>query len=90
MFQVKSAFDEIKTGLCECIFNSSCQIQLNLGDLMKVLNYLKLKSELNINGQLNMDTIYLIMSILYCFDLSFIENNKQQQQFGGILLINIK
>ena len=46
---------------------------------MKVLNYLKSKADLNINGQLNLDMIYLIMAILHCFDLSFIENSKQQQ-----------
>ena len=51
---------------------------------MKILNHLKLKTELNANSQiLNIDTIYLVMSILYCFDLSFIENSKQQHLGGG-------
>jgi hypothetical protein len=44
---------------------------------MKVLNHLKSKAELNMDGQLNIDMIYLVMAILYCFDLNFIENNKQ-------------
>lgn len=63
------------------MFNSACQVALNLDDTLAVLKYLKIKAELNTsNGQLNIEIIYLLMAVLYCFDLSFIENNKQQQQ----------
>lgn len=78
--QVKGIFDEVKCGLAECVFNCACQSPLNKSDSFSVLNHLKTKAQLNAKSQLEMDNIYLIMSLLYSFDCSCLENKTQ----GGL------
>ena len=77
-FKVKSLFVEIRQALAECIFNCACQSSLKYEDVILIINFLKKNVSLPSDpaGGLDPCYLYLIMSLLYCFDCSFSENKE--------------
>ena len=85
--KVKTLFDEIRSTLAECVFSLACQQPFSQSDTLLVVNFLKLHCQPLTQadaaagqkpGVTSIDSIYLylIMSLLYCFDCSYLENRQ--------------
>ena len=71
--EVKSLFEEIRTTLAECIYNCACQVPLSSTDVIAIINFLKKNAQFSNQSKnvLDLTHLYLLMSVLYCFNCNF-------------------
>lgn len=80
-------FDEIRSYLAECIFNYTCQTPLELNDTVFLMNFIKNNCQLLTNSSapskpyIETPYLYLILAVLYCFDVGFLENRSNGKRF---------
>jgi hypothetical protein len=86
IIKVQNLFEEIKMTIGECMFDMACQAPLNQADTTSIINFLKTNCNLTQNNSsaasqdkpcISNAHLYLVMSILYCFDCSYLENKAQ-------------
>lgn len=86
--QVKNLFEEIKVTMAECVFDCACQVPFNMKDTLAVMQFLRTNcnqevasSPLAKSTPIQTSHLYLIMSLLYSFDSSFIETKDRCKIF---------
>lgn len=68
-------YNEIKFILADCLFCLASQHPLEKNDTLRLIAYLKKNGGSNADGTLDLVTLCLIISLLYCFDVSVLEDD---------------
>ena len=71
-------YDEIKLSCAECLFSLACQRPLNKTDTLQLIGHLKDDDTLTADGTLSPVTLNLLLSLLYCFDVSVLEREDSE------------
>lgn len=78
--QVTDLFKEIKCSLAECLYCLACQQPLSRGDTLRLMAFLKADNSISADGTLEPVSVCLLMTMLYCLDISILE----QEDAGGM------
>ncbi|XP_078583600.1 nuclear pore complex protein Nup205-like isoform X3 [Branchiostoma floridae x Branchiostoma japonicum] len=71
--QVADLYKEVKMSLAECLFCWACQTALPKQDTLRLIRHLKKVKTVSPDGKLEAPTLALLMALLYCFDVSILE-----------------
>ncbi|XP_055955132.1 nuclear pore complex protein Nup205 [Patella vulgata] len=77
--QVTDMFNEMKLNLAESIFCLACQQPLRKSDTQRLIAHLKSDNSSQANASLDPVTLCLLMSLLYCFDVSILEREDAEE-----------
>lgn len=70
--EVSDLIKECRQSLADCLFAWTCQSPLNKDDTLRLMDYLKTVST-EADGSLDSVNLSLLMALLYCFDISFLQ-----------------
>ncbi|KAJ8314739.1 hypothetical protein KUTeg_006889 [Tegillarca granosa] len=82
--QVMEFYKFIKIHLAECLFCLASQQPLEKGDTLRLINYLKGDNSCNADGTLDTVSLCLLMTLLYCFDVSVLEQEDKEESVGNL------
>jgi len=74
-------YKEIKLILADCLFCLASQQPLSRENTMRLIAHLKKDNSVNADGTLDLVSMCLLMTLLYCFDVSVLE----LEDAGGII-----
>uniref|UniRef100_A0A8C7BTY9 Nucleoporin 205 n=1 Tax=Neovison vison TaxID=452646 RepID=A0A8C7BTY9_NEOVI len=76
--EVSDLIKECRQSLAESLFAWACQSPLGKDDTLLLIGHLE-KVTLEANGSLDAVNLALLMALLYCFDISFIEQSTEER-----------
>ncbi|KAL4232887.1 hypothetical protein ACF0H5_007574 [Mactra antiquata] len=77
--QIKDMYEEIQITCAECLYSLACQRPLSKEDTLQLINYLKTDNTLQADGSIHPVTQWLLMALLYCFDVSVLEREDAEE-----------
>lgn len=69
---------ECRQSLAECLFAWTCQSPLSKDDTLALICYLETVTA-EADGSLDSVNLALVMALLYCFDVSFLEQGTEDR-----------
>ncbi|KAG9466567.1 hypothetical protein GDO78_016409 [Eleutherodactylus coqui] len=76
--EVSDLIKESRQSLAESLFSWACQTPLNKDDTLLLIGYLE-KISVEADGTLDSVNLYLLMALLYCFDVGFLEQGTEDR-----------
>ncbi|XP_049630227.1 nuclear pore complex protein Nup205 [Suncus etruscus] len=76
--EVSDLIKECRQSLAESLFAWSCQSPLGKDDTLLLIGHLE-KVTVEANGSLDAVNLALLMALLYCFDISFLEQSTEER-----------
>ncbi|XP_075711967.1 nuclear pore complex protein Nup205 isoform X2 [Rhinoderma darwinii] len=76
--EVSDLIKESRQSLAESLFSWACQTPLNKDDTLLLIGHLE-KVSVEADGTLNSVNLHLLMALLYCFDVSFLEQGTEDR-----------
>ncbi|XP_006633765.1 nuclear pore complex protein Nup205 [Lepisosteus oculatus] len=77
--EVSDLIKECRQSLAECLFAWACQSPLNKDDTLAVIGYLE-NVTTEADGSLDSVNLALVMALLYCLDVSFLEQGTEDRE----------
>ncbi|XP_019370536.1 PREDICTED: nuclear pore complex protein Nup205 [Gavialis gangeticus] len=77
--EVSDLIKECRLSLAESLFVWTCQSPLSKDDTLILISYLE-KVTVEADGSLDSVNLSLLMAVLYCFDVSFLEQGTEDQE----------
>lgn len=77
--KVSDLIKECRLSLAESLFVWTCQSPLSKDDTLILISYLE-KVTVEADGSLDSVNLSLLMALLYCFDVSFLEQGTEDQE----------
>uniref|UniRef100_A0A8C8VRA0 Nucleoporin 205 n=1 Tax=Pelusios castaneus TaxID=367368 RepID=A0A8C8VRA0_9SAUR len=77
--EVSDLIKECRQSLAECLFVWTCQSPLSKDDTLILISYLE-KVTVEADGSLDCVNLSLLMALLYCFDVSFLEQSTEDRE----------
>nr|XP_033813775.1 nuclear pore complex protein Nup205 isoform X3 [Geotrypetes seraphini] len=77
--EVSDLIKECRQSLAESLFAWTCQSPLNKDDTLLLIDFLE-KVSVEANASLDPVNLALLMALLYCFDVSFLEQGTEDRQ----------
>ena len=74
--------------LAECLFCWACQTPLPKQDTLRLIRHLKKVKTVSPDGKLEAPTLALLMALLYCFDVSILEQAVDERD-GKLQLLSV-
>lgn len=87
LLQLQDIFQETKLILADCLFCLASQHPLEKDDTLRLISFLKKSSKINANGKLDLVTLCLIMALLYCFDVSILDDDNNSGMCFNIIVL---
>lgn len=75
LLQLQDIYSEIKLILADCLFCLASQRPLEKEDTLRLIAFLKQNGSCIADGTLDLVTLCLIITLLYCFDVSVLEDD---------------
>lgn len=79
MLQVSDLIKECRHSLAESLFVWTCQSPLNKDDTLALIGHLETVTA-EADGSLDSVNLALVMALLYCFDVSFLEQGMEDRE----------
>lgn len=79
LLQVSDLIKESRQALADSLFSWTCQSPLNKDDTLALIGHLETVSA-QADGSLDSVNLSLVMALLYCLDLSFIEQGTEDRE----------
>ncbi|XP_069822932.1 nuclear pore complex protein Nup205 [Dendropsophus ebraccatus] len=76
--EVSDLVKESRQSLAESLFSWACQTPLSKDDTLLLIGYLE-KVSVEADGTLDSVSLYLLMALLYCFDIGFLEQGTEDR-----------
>ncbi|XP_075066511.1 nuclear pore complex protein Nup205 isoform X3 [Mixophyes fleayi] len=76
--EVSDLVKECRQSLAESLFSWACQSPLNKDNTLLLIGYLE-KVTVEADGTLDSVNLYLLMAVLYCFDVGFLEHGTEDR-----------
>lgn len=83
LVKVSDLIKECRQSLAECLFVWTCQSPLNKDDTLILISYLE-KVTVEADGSLDSVNLSLLMALLYCFDVSFLEQGAEDREGNAV------
>jgi len=77
--KVSDLIKECRQSLAESLFVWTCQSPLSKDDTLILISYLE-KVTVDADGSLDSVNLSLLMALLYCFDVSFLEQGTEDRE----------
>ncbi|XP_063402892.1 nuclear pore complex protein Nup205-like [Mytilus trossulus] len=85
--QLQDIYSEIKLILADCLFCLASQRPLEKEDTLRLIAFLKQNGSCIADGTLDLVTLCLIITLLYCFDVSVLEDDNNSDYIRRLPLI---
>lgn len=79
LLKVSDLIKECRQSLAESLFVWTCQSPLSKDDTLILISYLE-KVTVEADGSLDGVNLSLLMALLYCFDVSFLEQGAEDRE----------
>lgn len=79
--QVSELIKESRQALADCLFSWTCQSPLTKDDTLALIGCLETVTT-QADGSLDSVNLALVMALLYCLDVSFIEQGTEDREGG--------
>ncbi len=79
MAQVSDLIKECRQSLAECLFAWTCQSPLSKEDTLTLIGHLETVTA-EADGSLDSVNLALVMALLYCLDVSFLEQGTEDRE----------
>uniref|UniRef100_A0A8B9L3G9 Nucleoporin 205 n=1 Tax=Astyanax mexicanus TaxID=7994 RepID=A0A8B9L3G9_ASTMX len=76
--EVSDLIKECRQSLAECLFSWTCQSPLNKDDMLALIGHLETVTA-EADGSLDSVNLALVMALLYCLDVSFLEQGTEDR-----------
>uniref|UniRef100_A0A4W4E6A7 Nucleoporin 205 n=1 Tax=Electrophorus electricus TaxID=8005 RepID=A0A4W4E6A7_ELEEL len=77
--EVSDLIKECRQSLAECLFSWTCQSPLNIDDTLALIGHLETVTA-EADGSLDSVNLALVMALLYCLDVSFLEQGTEDRE----------
>ncbi|KAJ8269075.1 hypothetical protein COCON_G00116820 [Conger conger] len=77
--EVSDLIKECRASLAECLFSWTCQSALTKDDTLALIGYLETVTP-EADGSLDSVNVALVMALLYCLDVSFLEQGTEDRE----------
>ena len=77
--QVSDLIKECRQALADCLFSWTCQSPLTQDDTLALIGHLETVTA-EADGSLDSVSMALVMSLLYCLDVSFLEQGTEDRE----------
>lgn len=79
-WQVSDLYKEIQIILADCLFCLATQQPLGKADTMRLIQHLRADNSMNADGSLEPVSLCLLMTLLYCFDVTLLDQEDSRGQ----------
>lgn len=82
-FQVSDLIRECRQALADSLFSWTCQSPLSKDDTLALIGHLETVTA-QADGSLDSVNLALVMALLYCLDVSFVEQGTEDREGGNM------
>ncbi|OWF55575.1 nuclear pore complex protein Nup205-like [Mizuhopecten yessoensis] len=86
--QVRDIYTEINLILADCLFCLSSQQPLDKTSTLRLIDHLRGANSVSGEGPLDLVNLCLLMALLYCFDVSVLEQEDAEESVKNLPLMN--